>query len=161
MPTFDIVSKFDPSEVDNAIQNLKREIVQRYDFKNSNSEIEFEKELIIIKTDDEYKLTQLQEMLKVQITKRGIDVRALDMGKVEMSAGQAVRQTITMMQGINKDISKDIIKIIKESKIKVQVSIQGDELRISGKKRDDLQQTITLLKTQNLDLPLQFINFRD
>jgi len=161
MPTFDIVSKFDPSEVDNAIQNLKREIVQRYDFKNSNSEIEFEKELIIIKTDDDYKLTQLQEMLKVQITKRGIDVRALDMGKVEMSAGQAVRQTITMTQGINKDISKDIIKIIKESKIKVQVSIQGDELRISGKKRDDLQQTITLLKTQNLDLPLQFINFRD
>ena len=161
MPTFDIVSKFDPSEVDNAIQNLKREIVQRYDFKNSNSEIEFEKELIIIKTDDDYKLTQLQEMLKVQITKRGIDVRALDMGKVEMSAGQAVRQTITMMQGINKDISKDIIKIIKESKIKVQVSIQGDELRISGKKRDDLQQTINLLKTQNLDLPLQFINFRD
>ena len=161
MPTFDIVSKFDPSEVDNAIQNLKREIVQRYDFKNSNSEIQFEKELIIIKTDDDYKLTQLQEMLKVQITKRGIDVKALDMGKVEMSAGQAVRQTITMMQGINKDISKDIIKIIKESKIKVQVSIQGDELRISGKKRDDLQQTITLLKTQNLDLPLQFINFRD
>ena len=161
MPTFDIVSKFDPSEVDNAIQNLKREIVQRYDFKNSNSEIQFEKELIIIKTDDDYKLTQLQEMLKVQITKRGIDVRALDMGKVEMSAGQAVRQTITMMQGINKDISKDITKIIKESKIKVQVSIQGDELRISGKKRDDLQQTITLLKTQNLDLPLQFINFRD
>ena len=161
MPTFDIVSKFDSSEVDNAIQNLKREIVQRYDFKNSNSEIEFEKELIIIKTDDDYKLTQLQEMLKVQITKRGIDVRALDMGKVEMSAGQAVRQTITMMQGINKDISKDIIKIIKESKIKVQVSIQGDELRISGKKRDDLQQTITLLKTQSLDLPLQFINFRD
>ena len=161
MPTFDIVSKFDPSEVDNAIQNLKREIVQRYDFKNSNSEIEFERELIIIKTDDDYKLTQLQEMLKVQITKRGIDVKALDMGKVEMSAGQAVRQTITMTQGINKDISKDIIKIIKESKIKVQVSIQGDELRISGKKRDDLQQTITLLKTQNLDLPLQFINFRD
>ena len=161
MPTFDIVSKFDPSEVDNAIQNLKREIVQRYDFKNSNSEIEFEKELIIIKTDDDYKLVQLQEMLKVQITKRGIDVRALDMGKVEMSAGQAVRQTITMMQGINKDISKDIIKIIKEAKIKVQVSLQGDELRISGKKRDDLQQTITLIKTQNLDLPLQFINFRD
>ena len=161
MPTFDIVSKFDPSEVDNAIQNLKREIAQRYDFKNSNSEIEFERELIIIKTDDDYKLTQLQEMLKVQITKRGIDVKALDMGKVEMSAGQAVRQTITMTQGINKDISKDIIKIIKESKIKVQVSIQGDELRISGKKRDDLQQTITLLKTQSLDLPLQFINFRD
>ena len=150
MPTFDIVSKFDPSEVDNAIQNLKREIVQRYDFKNSNSEIEFEKVLIIIKTDDDYKLTQLQEMLKVQITKRGIDVRALDMGKVEMSAGQAVRQTITMMQGINKDISKDIIKIIKESKIKVQVSIQGDELRISGKKRDDLQQTITLLRLKTL-----------
>ncbi len=161
MPTFDIVSKFDPSEVDNAIQNLKREISQRYDFKNSNSQIEFEKDLITMITDDDYKLTQLQEMLKVQITKRGIDAKALSMGKVEISAGQSVRQSISMIQGINREISKDIIKIIKDSKIKVQVSIQGDELRVSGKKRDDLQQTITLLKTQNFDLPLQFINFRD
>lgn len=161
MPTFDIVSKFDPSEVDNAIQNLKREISQRYDFKNSNSQIEFEKDLITIITDDDYKLTQLQEILKVQITKRGIDVKALDMGKVELSAGQSVRQSITMIQGIDREISKDIIKIIKDSKIKVQVSIQGDELRVNGKKRDDLQQTITLLKTQNFNLPLQFINFRD
>ena len=161
MPTFDIVSKFDPSEVDNAIQNLKREISQRYDFKNSNSQIEFEKDLITITTDDDYKLTQLQEILKVQITKRGIDVNALDMGEVELSAGQSVRQSITMIQGIDREISKDIIKIIKDSKIKVQVSIQGDELRVNGKKRDDLQQTITLLKTQNFNLPLQFINFRD
>ena len=112
-------------------------------------------------TDDDYKLTQLQEMLKVQITKRGIDAKALSMGKVEISAGQSVRQSISLIQGINREISKDIIKIIKDSKIKVQVSIQGDELRVSGKKRDDLQQTITLLKTQNFDLPLQFINFRD
>ncbi len=161
MPTFDIVSKFDPSEVDNAIQNLKREISQRYDFKNSNSQIEFEKDQITITTDDDYKLTQLQEILKVQITKRGIDAKALDMGKVEISAGQSVRQSITMIQGIDREIAKDIIKIIKDSKIKVQVSIQGDELRVSGKKRDDLQQTITLLKTQNFNLPLQFINFRD
>lgn len=161
MPTFDIVSKFDPSEVDNAIQNLKREISQRYDFKNSNSQIEFEKDLITIITDDDYKLNQLQEILKVQITKRGIDAKALDMGKVEFSAGQSVRQSITMIQGIDREISKDIIKIIKDSKIKVQVSIQGDELRLNGKKRDDLQQTITLLKTQNFNLPLQFINFRD
>ncbi|GIR68669.1 MAG: hypothetical protein CM15mP73_4900 [Hyphomicrobiales bacterium] len=99
MPTFDIVSKFDPSEVDNAIQNLKREISQRYDFKNSNSQIEFEKDLITIITDDDYKLTQLQEMLKVQITKRGIDAKALSMGKVEISAGQSVRQSISMIQG--------------------------------------------------------------
>ena len=112
-------------------------------------------------TDDDYKLTQLQEMLKVQITKRGIDAKALSMGKVEISAGQSVRQSISMIQGIKREISKDIIKFIKDSKIKVQVSIQGDELRVSGKKRDDLQQTITLLKTQNFDLPLQFINFRD
>ena len=161
MPTFDIVSKFDPSEVDNAIQNLKREISQRYDFKNSNSQIEFEKDLITITTDDDYKLTQLQEILKVQITKRGIDAKALVMGKVELSAGQSVRQSITMIQGIDREIAKDIIKIIKDSKIKVQVSIQGDELRVNGKKRDDLQQTITLLKTQNFNLPLQFINFRD
>ena len=161
MPSFDIVSKFDPSEVDNAIQNLKREISQRYDFKNSNSQIEFEKDLITITTDDDYKLTQLQEILKVQITKRGIDAKALDMGKVELWAGQSVRQSITMIQGIDREIAKDIIKIIKDSKIKVQVSIQGDELRVNGKKRDDLQQTISLLKTQDFNLPLQFINFRD
>tara|TARA_B100000900_G_C20161926_1_gene546269 strand:+ start:106 stop:591 length:486 start_codon:yes stop_codon:yes gene_type:complete len=161
MPTFDIVSKFDPSEVDNAIQNLKREIGQRYDFKNSRSEIEFEKDIITIITEDDYKLSQLQDMLKVQITKRGIDARVLDLGKIESSAGQSVRQAITMQQGIHKEISKDIMKLIKDSKIKVQVSIQGDELRVSGKKRDDLQQTITLLKTKDFDLPLQFINFRD
>ena len=161
MPTFDIVSKFEVSEIDNALQNLDREISQRYDFKSSKSEISLDKNQISISTDDEYKLTHLQEMLKVHLTKRGIDAKVLEMGKIESAAGQSVRQIITLIQGINRDLSKQIIKIVKESKIKVQISIQGEDLRVSGKKRDELQDVISLLKENEFDLPLQFINFRD
>lgn len=161
MPTFDIVSKFDFSEVDNSIQNLKREITQRYDFKASKSEIVVDDNNIIITTDDEYKLNQIQEMLKVQVTKRGIDAKVLDMGKIESAAGQSVRQSIALKQGIDRDLSKEIIKIVKDSKIKVQISIQGEELRVNGKKRDDLQEVIALLKEKEFNLPLQFVNFRD
>ena len=161
MPTFDIVSKFEVSEIDNALQNLDREISQRYDFKSSKSEISLDKNQISIFTDDEYKLTQLQEMLKVHLTKRGVDAKVLEMGKIESAAGQSVRQIITLIQGINRDLSKQIIKMVKESKIKVQISIQGEDLRVSGKKRDELQDVISLLKENEFDLPLQFINFRD
>jgi uncharacterized protein YajQ (UPF0234 family) len=161
MPTFDIVSKFDFSEVDNSIQNLKREITQRYDFKASKSEIVVDDNNIIITTDDEYKLNQIHEMLKVQVTKRGIDTKVLDMGKIESAAGQSVRQSIALRQGIDRDLSKEIIKIVKDSKIKVQISIQGEELRVNGKKRDDLQEVIALLKEKEFNLPLQFVNFRD
>tara|TARA_B100001142_G_C14101129_1_gene565261 strand:+ start:174 stop:659 length:486 start_codon:yes stop_codon:yes gene_type:complete len=161
MPTFDIVSKFEVSEIDNALQNLDREISQRYDFKSSKSEISLDKNQISISTDDEYKLTQLQEMLKVHLTKRGIDAKVLEMGKIESAAGQSVRQIITLIQGINRDLSKQIIKMVKESKIKVQISIQGEDLRVSGKKRDELQDVISLLKENEFNLPLQFINFRD
>jgi len=161
MPTFDIVSKFEVSEIDNALQNLDREISQRYDFKTSKSEISLDKNQISISTDDEYKLTQLQEMLKVHLTKRGIDAKVLEMGKIESAAGQSVRQIITLIQGINRDLSKQIIKMVKESKIKVQISIQGEDLRVSGKKRDELQDVIALLKENEFELPLQFVNFRD
>ena len=161
MPTFDIVSKFEVSEIDNALQNLDREISQRYDFKSSKSEISLDKNQISISTDDEYKLTQLQEMLKVHLTKRGIDAKVLEMGKIESAAGQSVRQIITLIQGIDRDLSKQIIKMVKESKIKVQISIQGEDLRVSGKKRDELQDVISLLKENEFNLPLQFINFRD
>jgi hypothetical protein len=161
MPTFDIVSKFEVSEIDNALQNLDREISQRYDFKTSKSEISLDKNQISVSTDDEYKLTQLQEMLKVHLTKRGIDAKVLEMGKIESAAGQSVRQIITLIQGINRDLSKQIIKMVKESKIKVQISIQGEDLRVSGKKRDELQDVIALLKENEFELPLQFVNFRD
>ena len=161
MPTFDIVSKFEVSEIDNALQNLDREISQRYDFKSSKSEISLDKNQISISTDDEYKLTQLQEMLKVHLTKRGIDAKVLEMGKIDSAAGQSVRQIITLIQGINRDLSKQIIQMVKESKIKVQISIQGEDLRVSGKKRDELQDVISLLKENEFNLPLQFINFRD
>ena len=161
MPTFDIVSKFEVSEIDNALQNLDREISQRYDFKSSKSEISLDKNQISISTDDEYKLTQLQEMLKVHLTKRGVDAKVLEMGKIESAAGQSVRQIITLIQGINRDLSKQIIQMVKESKIKVQISIQGEDLRVSGKKRDELQDVISLLKENEFNLPLQFINFRD
>jgi len=143
------------------LQNLDREISQRYDFKSSKSEISLDKNQISISTDDEYKLTQLQEMLKVHLTKRGIDAKVLEMGKIESAAGQSVRQIITLIQGINRDLSKQIIQMVKESKIKVQISIQGEDLRVSGKKRDELQDVIALLKENEFDLPLQFINFRD
>ena len=100
-------------------------------------------------------------MLKVQVTKRGIDAKILDMGKIENAAGQSVRQSIGLKKGIDRDVSKEIIKIVKDSKIKVQISIQGEELRVNGKKRDDLQEVITLLKEKEFNLPLQFVNFRD
>ena len=161
MPTFDIVSKFEFSEIDNSVQNLKREITQRYDFKASKSEIVVDENTIEITTDDEYKLNQIHEMLKVQVTKRGIDAKILDMGKIENAAGQSVRQSIGLKKGIDRDLSKEIIKIVKDSKIKVQISIQGEELRINGKKRDDLQEVIALLKEKEFNLPLQFVNFRD
>ena len=161
MPTFDIVSKFEVSEIDNALQNLDREISQRYDFKSSKSEISLDKNQISISTDDEYKLTQLQEMLKVHLTKRGIDAKVLEMGKIESAAGQSVRQIITLIQGINRDLSKQMIQMGKWSKIKGKLSIKGEDLRVSGKKRDELQDVISLLKENEFNLPLQFINFRD
>ena len=161
MPSFDIVSKTDMAEVNNAVAGAVREISQRFDFKGSKSSLELKENDIILLADDALKLKQVQDLLKTYITRRKLDVSALDFGKEEKAAGAMIRQTVKVKQGIDQDTAKKISKAIKDSKKKVQVSIQGDELRVSGKKRDDLQDVIAFVKTLGISQPLQFTNFRD
>ena len=161
MPSFDIVSEVDLAEADNAIANVMREIGVRYDFKGSNSTVEHKDGIISISADDELKLRQVKELIRGHMQKRGIEPGMLDEQKVEPAAGQSVRQKIVVKQGIDQALAKDIVKKIKGEKLKVQASIQGDELRVSGKKRDDLQAAIAFVKALGLDQPLQYKNFRD
>ena len=161
MPSFDIVSKTDMTEVTNAIAGVGREISQRFDFKGSKSSVELKDGEIIILADDALKLKQVHELVLTYITRRKLDASALDFGKEEKASGAMIRQVVKVKQGIAQDIAKKIVKAIKDSKKKVQVAIQGDELRVSGKKRDDLQDTIAFVKTLGIEQPLQFVNFRD
>lgn len=161
MPSFDIVSKTDINEVDNAVAGVVREVGQRFDFKGSKCSIERQDDDLVILAEDDLKLKQLHELLRVHMTRRRVDPAALEMGKVEKAAGSTVRQTVTVRQGIDKDLAKQIVKAIKDSKLKVQAAIQGDELRISGKKIDDLQAAIAVVKGLKIEQPLQYINFRD
>ncbi len=161
MPSFDIVSRTDLAEVDNAINGLRREMTTRFDFKGSHCTIERDDEVITILADDEMKLRQMQEMLKGYVTKRGVDAAALDFQTPEKAAGQALRQKVTVKQGIATDMAKAITKSLKAAKLKIQVAIQGDELRVTGKKRDDLQDAIAHVKGMDLGQPVQFVNFRD
>ena len=161
MPSFDIVSKTDLEEVDNALANMVREMSQRYDFKNSKSKIERKEAEITIDADDELKLKQMHELLQGHLARRKIDAGILDYKAVEKAAGQSVRQKVLIRQGIDRELAKRLVKDIKDGKLKVQVNVQGDELRVSGKKRDDLQAVIQLVKGLSIDLPLQYVNFRD
>jgi cyclic-di-GMP-binding protein len=161
VPSFDIVSKTDLSEVDNALQNLAREVTQRYDFKGSSSYAERKEQEIIVHADDDLKLKQMHELLKTHLVRRKIEPGVLDYKSVEKAAGQSVRQVIAIKTGIGKDLAKKIVKDIKDAKLKVQVAIQGEELRVSGKQRDDLQSAISYVKSLAIEQPLQFINFRD
>ncbi|MGN0905055.1 MAG: YajQ family cyclic di-GMP-binding protein [Alphaproteobacteria bacterium] len=161
MPSFDIVSKTDMAEVDNAVAGAAREISQRFDFKGSRSSIERKENDIVLLADDDLKLKQVQELLRMYVTRRKLDVSALDFQKEEKAAGAMVRQVVRIKQGISQETAKKIVKAVKDSKMKVQTAIQGDELRVSGKKRDDLQAAIAFVKTLGIDQPLQFINFRD
>jgi uncharacterized protein YajQ (UPF0234 family) len=161
MPSFDIVSEIDLSEADNAIQNVMREIATRYDFKGSKSTVEFKDAVITINADDDMKLKQMHELLQGHMQKRGIEPGSLDYQKEEPAAGQSVRQKVLLKEGIDKELAKKIVKAIKDSKMKVQVAIQGDELRVTGKKRDDLQEVIAFVKGMKNEQPLQFKNFRD
>lgn len=161
MPSFDIVSQTDLAEVDNALQNIAREIVQRYDFKGSNSRAERKDNDIIIHADDELKLKQMHELLQTHLARRKIEPGVLDYKAVEKAAGQSVRQTVAIKTGIAKELAKRIVKDIKDAKLKVQVAIQGEELRVSGKQRDDLQTAIAHVKSLGIEQPLQFVNFRD
>lgn len=161
MPSFDIVSKTDMAEVENATQNMAREMVQRYDFKGSNCKIELQDQEITLHADDDMKLRQMHELLQGHLAKRKIDAGVLDYKSVEPAAGQSVRQKVVVKQGIEKNLAKQIVKDIKTAKLKVQASIQGDEVRVSGKKRDDLQQAIQHVKSLPIEQPLQYVNFRD
>lgn len=161
MPSFDIVSKTDLAEVANAIQNVTREMDTRYDFKGSNTRVELNEAVITINADDDLKLKQVHELLKAHMTRRKVDAGVLDFQTIEQAAGQAVRQQVVVRQGIDTVTAKKIVKDIKGAKLKVQAAIQGDELRITGKKRDDLQAVIAHVKAMKIELPLQYVNFRD
>ncbi|HEY7764608.1 MAG TPA: YajQ family cyclic di-GMP-binding protein [Aestuariivirgaceae bacterium] len=161
MPSFDIVSKTDLSEVDNALQNLEREITQRYDFKGSKSRVERKESELTIHADDDLKLKQMHELLQTHLARRKIAPGALDYRTPEKAAGQSMRQVVVVKTGIDKELAKRLVKDIKNAKLKVQVAIQGDELRVSGKKRDELQEAIAFVKSLDIEQPLQFINFRD
>jgi cyclic-di-GMP-binding protein len=161
MPSFDIVSKTDLAEVDNAVQGVVREISTRFDFKGSKSTITQTGAEITIVADDALKLKQMQELVKGYFVRRKLDPACLDWQTEERASGDKLRQKVVVKQGIDRDTAKDIVKAIKDSKLKVQAAIQGDELRVSGKKRDDLQAAIALVRTLKLDRPVQYVNFRD
>lgn len=161
MPSFDIVSETDMQEVDNVLQNVMREVDQRYDFKGSKCSIERNQQEVTVLADDEYKRDQIEQLLKGHCTRRNVEPKALDFGAPEAAGGGGLRQKIIVRQGIDQETAKKIVKEIKAAKLKVQASIQGDSVRVSGKKRDDLQEAIALVKALPLELPLQYINFRD
>ncbi|MBF0109538.1 MAG: YajQ family cyclic di-GMP-binding protein [Magnetococcales bacterium] len=161
MPSFDIVSEVNLQEVDNAVNQTAKEIGTRYDFKGSKCSIEHEGTTITIIADDEYKREQVVLVLKEKMVRRKVDTGVLDFAKPEQASGNLLRQVVTVKQGIDADLAKTICKMIKGSKLKVQASIQGDTVRVTGKKRDDLQEAIARVKEEKYELPLQFINFRD
>jgi uncharacterized protein YajQ (UPF0234 family) len=160
MPSFDIVSKVDIQEVDNAVNQTGKEISQRYDFKGTKSEVTLETDAIRVLADDDFKLKAIVEILQAKFIKRGISVKALQYGKAESASGGMVRQIITIQQGISKEKGKEINAVVKESKLKVQSQIQDEQVRVTGKNIDDLQELIRLLKGKELGIELQFVNFR-
>lgn len=161
MPSFDVVSKVESHEIDNAVQQAKHEVTQRYDFRDTETSIERTEEAITLRSNSEGRLEAAYKVLEEKIVKRKISLKILDAGKAEPAGGSMHRQVVKIKQGIDQDRAKKIVKLIKDTKMKVQASIQGDTVRVTGKKRDDLQEAIQFLKAQDIDLPLQFTNFRD
>ena len=161
MPSFDIVSEFDVHEVHNAVDQANKEVSTRFDFKGSNAQFELQDESILMKAESTFQLQQMLPILFAKMTKRGIDIGCLESGKIQ-DTGKTAQQPIALNQGIETPIAKKIVKLIKDKKLKVQTAIQGEKLRVTGKKRDDLQQVIAFLKSEDsIELPLQFENFRD
>ena len=160
--SFDVVSRVDMQEVSNAVQQAVKEISQRFDFKGSKSSIELNKEKaeITLSADDEYKLKSLTEILKNKLVKRNVSLKALSFGKVEKAAGDTIRQVVSLQQGLSPERAKDIVKLIKETKLKVQSEIQKDQVRVKAKKIDDLQAVIKMLKEKEFDFHIEFINYR-
>jgi len=161
MPSFDIVSQVDKQEVKNAIEQTNREVTNRFDFKGSDARVEQNELQLTVFADDEFKLGQVLDVLRSRLGKRNVDVRCLELGEVEKISGDKVKRPVTVRVGVAQDKAKSIVKLMKESKIKVQASIQGDAVRVSGGKKDDLQAAIQLVRQAVTDVPLQYINFRD
>jgi cyclic-di-GMP-binding protein len=160
MPSFDVVSEVNLHELTNAVDQANREITNRFDFKGTNSRIERAENVLTLIAPGEFQIKQISDILSAKMGKRGIDVRCLDFGDIQ-EAGSEARQAITVRQGIDKDLARRMVKDIKGSGLKVQAAIQGEQLRVTGKKRDDLQQVIAQLRAEKYDVPLQFTNFRD
>lgn len=158
--SFDVVSKTDMQEVTNAIQQAQKELAQRFDFKGSKSSIEQAPEEIILVSDDEGKLISLKDILETKLVKRKVSLKALDYGKIEQAAGSSVRQRVKIVQGIESEKAKAIVKTIKDAKVKVQASIQADQVRVVGRSKDDLQRAMTLVRETDYGIPLQFTNYR-
>jgi uncharacterized protein YajQ (UPF0234 family) len=161
MPSFDVVSRLDLAEVDNAVAGIDREIATRFDFKGSKCSVKREEETLNLIADDDLKLKQMHELLKVHLTRRKVDPAALDFKTPEKASGNTVRQAVALRQGVDAELARRLVREIKDSKLKVQVAIQGDELRVTGKKRDDLQAAITVMRGLKIEQPLQYLNFRD
>ena len=160
MPSFDVVSEVDHHELTNAVDQMNREISNRYDFKGSNARVELKVPLLNIEAENEFQIKQMHDIIYKKLAARGIDTACLDQGKIE-ERGMRAYQTITVREGVDKELAKKIVKMIKDTKMKVQAAIQGEQVRVTGKKRDDLQSVIEMLKGADIELPLQFTNFRD
>jgi uncharacterized protein YajQ (UPF0234 family) len=161
VPSFDVVSQVDMQEVSNALQQTRKEVEQRYDFKGSKTEIEQEKDVVKITSDNDFKVKAVVDILQSKFVKRNINLKSLEYGKVESAAGGMARQLITIHQGLDTDAAREVVKLIKETKIKVQAQVQDDQVRVTGKKRDELQAVIQALRAADFRRPLQFVNMRD
>jgi uncharacterized protein YajQ (UPF0234 family) len=156
-----VVSEIDMQEVRNAVDQANREISNRYDFKGTDARIESTGQLLTVFADNEFQVSQASDVLRNKLAKRSIDLACLDFGETEEIGGGKARQNITVKEGIDRELAKKITRLVKDRKMKVQVSIQGEQLRVSGKKRDDLQSVISLLRGEDFGIPLQYVNFRD
>jgi len=161
MPSFDIVSEVNQVEVRNAVDQANKEISTRFDFKGSDARVEYDGKAMTLFADDEFKLRQVTDIVVAKLTKRQVDIRSLGYGDAEKISGNKVKQAVTVRTGVEQDLAKKIVKLVKEGKLKVQASIQGDAVRVSGAKRDELQSAIALVRKSITDYPLQYQNFRD
>lgn len=161
MPSFDIVSEVDVVEIKNAVEQYNKEVSNRFDFKGSDARVEQGDKVLTVFADDDFKLEQVIDVLKTKLSKRNVDIRCLDYAKVEKVSGNKVKQAITVKVGVDTELAKKLVRLIKDSKLKVQASIQGDAVRVSGAKRDLLQECIAMVRKEVTDFPLQYNNFRD
>ncbi|NLT35758.1 MAG: YajQ family cyclic di-GMP-binding protein [Gaiellales bacterium] len=163
MPSFDIVSRVDMQEMDNAVNQVKKEVATRYDFRGSSTLVELDRKegKVRFLTEDEMKLQALRELLLAKAVRRGIDAKAFTFSKPERAGGDKMRQEVSVATGVPEDVARKIVKMVKDSRLKVQSSMQGDEVRVTGKNRDDLQAVISLVREAELDVPLQFVNMRE